>query len=264
MSYWCEEGCSLFIFSSLFHFYRLDITQILDWNIFTLIGTMYLVVALIGGIHLRGAVSGICLVVLANSVLPMGAPAILRGGSFAPIPFASYFFFGVALTELSGNFSKAAVAIVVLCLVAVVAGSLIYLLRGRILNLARFDVWSDAGILTICSLFLFAFLLLTTTQTLRPISQRVLHPLVLLGRLSFSLYYVQHALLVVVPGAIGHILHQEIIMQLPTTLWFLGFCALLGLLYLVAVVWGRFGFKLSLEWFINNYISKRSLFVQYT
>jgi len=257
-----RRGLFLIVFSSVFKLSHMDIAQILDWDIFTVIGVMYLLVALASRIRLKGMVSGLSVVLIFNAILPIGIPAILRDGSMPIIPFAAYFLFGLLFSELRDTLNSRPMSAATGCCAVAVGGALLYLQRGVLPNLTRFDFWTNPAVITIICLFLLLYLWLSAIQRGTWSPDKILIPEVRIGKLAFSVYYVQYFLLILLPTVAGYILHRDVLVQMPTALWLVGMSALIGFLYCVVLVWARFGFKLSLEWIIHRYVSSRSMFAE--
>ncbi|MCX6031753.1 MAG: hypothetical protein NT169_20930 [Chloroflexi bacterium] len=256
-----RRGLFLILLSSVLGLSHLDATKILDWDIFTLIGAMYLLVALAGGIRWRGTLIGMVLVLLANLILPIGIPGILRAGSFPIIPFALYFLYGLILVDMGERLTQKHVANVAGSISASLVAIAVLAQGDRLIHVTRYDVWRTEGIAIIFAIFLLLLLLMRMAQARLNAFEKTMAPLTQLGRISLSLYYVQYFLLMLVPSILGRLVHREILILLPTAAWFIYLLGFLFFLYLLVVVWSRFAFKLSLEWFMHNYISRRSSFI---
>jgi len=255
-----RRGLFLAVFATSLGLVHLDLYRLIDWDIFTLIGAMYIFIATIGGLGWRGALAGIGVVILVNLFLPVGMPRILRGGSFPPIPFAIYFLAGLIFVALRDYLRRPTLAYPTACLAVAVNAAAAIFRSDHLTHVTRFDSWSTAGILVIVAIFLALWVLAMLVEACWRGFTRAVIPVGRLGRLSFSLYYVQYFFLFLVPQGVGLILHRNMKLSLPNLAWVAALILFLGWLYLIVVIWARFGFKLSLEWFVSTYISPRSMF----
>ena len=259
-----RRGLFLMVFATIVGLLHLDFSRILDWDVFTLIGAMYVLVAASGGLGWRRTLVSIGVVMVANLLLPMQEPGVLRGGSFPIIPFAAYFMIGLVFATLRGLLQRPRLSYLTMGLAGAVVAAAAVVRPDHLLHVTRFDVWATPGILVISAIFLAFWVLAGIMQARVPGFSRCVMPLVRLGRISFSLYYVQYFFLFLVPQGVGLLLHRSMTLSLPNLVWVAALILFLGFLHLIVVIWARFDFKLSLEWFMSTYVSKRSLLASET
>lgn len=257
-----RRGIFLVVFAALLGVFRLDPRHLIDWDIFTLIGFMYAIIAALGGLDWRGVLVGIAVVTVSNLILPMDAPGILRGGSFPIVPFGFYFLIGLGLVPLRSQMRRRALTLALIGLSGTIVVVAAIWRADHLLHVTRFDVWSSAGMLVITSVFCGLWGTMLMAEAVWSGFPHAVMPLVRLGRLSFSLYYVQYFFLFLLPKGIGLILHRNISLVLPNLFWVASLLFFLCWLYMIVVVWAHFDFKLSLEWFMSTYVSPRSMFVR--
>ncbi len=249
-----RRGAFLIGFASLLGLAHFELSAVFDWDIFTLIGTLYLLLGLVPTIRwwIVGAAAGG--VAVTSVLLPTNQPVFLRGGSFPIVPFATYFGIGFAYAYCcpAGQNRRSKFTIGAIAGLALIGAVVWRWPHFTYLN--RFDAWSLGGILAFATLFLLLLLCMREVTRLS-ISSRFILTLADLGVLSFSLYYIQYGVLILVPiGAqalTGFVIHVVV----PTWLWLLLMLSLYLVLYVVVRLWRRLGYKFSLEWFMHRYVS---------
>lgn len=253
-----RRGLFLLVFATSLHAYRLDFATLFDWNIFALIGAWYLLSSPLAGVPWRLAVGIILGVMALNVVLPIGRPWILRDGSFPPVPFSVYFLLGGLLVKGRPILAQQG-RLFHWC----VAGSLLVVIWRALTSIdltriTRFDVWSLKGIVTISALFMLLISSLWQIDCEAKWPRKVFWPLLQMGKLAFSLYYVQFFFLLLLPGAVRIVTHRDILMVFSNQIWTLLMLGFLALLCGVVAIWERFEFRFSLEWFMSKFVSQRS------
>lgn len=252
-----RRGLFLIVFSTLLHAYRLDLRTLFDWNIFTLIGAWYLLSAPLAGVPWWAALVLIAGILGLNASLPIGHPWILREGSFPPVPFSIYLLLGVLLVKVRPTLDRLP------RWVHLLSGSLLLTLVVALLStvrlaaITRFDVWSLKGLVSISSLFVVLIGAMWqvpgTTWT-----RRLFWPFTQMGKLAFSLYYVQYFFLLMAPAGLRFLTHRELLLVWPSAVWAGALLGFFAMLCGVVAVWERWQFRFSLEWFMSTYISQRS------
>jgi hypothetical protein len=253
-----RRGLFLMLFATLLHVYRLNLATLFDWNIFALIGFWYLLSSPLAGVPWYLAVPLIAGILGLNAMLPIGKPWFLRDGSFPPVPFSVYFLLGIllakarsALDRLNPWLHLAGAAGLLTLLVA--------LMRTlHLASLTRFDVWSLKGVVAISALFVLLIGSLWRIPEGATWSGKLFWPLTQMGKLAFSLYYVQFFFLLLLPGAVRVLTRQEVLLVWPNLVWVALILSFLALLCGVVTVWEQFKFKFSIEWFMSTYVSQRS------
>lgn len=255
-----RRGLFLVLFPSILGLlYHLDISQAVAWDIFTLIGAMYLVVGINCGIKLRGALMALGIVLLLNHFLSVGSPVILRGGPFPIIPFAAYFLVGIIFAQLRQLTNQKKVICIAMPLSMVILLIIVFFQGTQILRLTRYDVWNAEGVFGISALYLLTLNIARLLQAW-PLFAKNNGFLIKFGNVSFSLYYIQFLILIIIPRLLESVVHQKLLLLLPTIIWFILLFLLYVFLYAMVVVWSHYGYQYGLEWFMNKYISKRTTF----
>ncbi len=263
-----QRGLFLVVFASflgsiasLLSLHYLDLSRIFDWDIFTLIGTMYIFIGLTNGLNIVAAVTGICVLLLIDQFASPNVLFILRTGSFPIIPGGAFFLFGLAITHVQLYRSKPNINLLIRVGYAVAAVLFFVILFLRLnqtpLPIVRVEAWTPVGYVAVVSLF---FLLVNGLRykTFLNSIEHLNKPLIEMGRLTFSLYYFQYLVLIIGVGFLKYLFGSAMFI-IPTLIWFICLFTFISLMYLVVVVWARFDYKFSLEWFISKYISSRSL-----
>lgn len=255
-----RRGVFLILFASSLGLIYLDIGRVFDWDIFTLIGAVYVIGAIMLRWNWLHLMVGLLLVMVLNWYLPIRGPILLRSGSFPIIPFAAYFLLGGLLVTAKISLTRTQLRVLVI-VTAISFLFLVMFIGANVLRLTRFDAWSNGGILAISSLFACLYLLwhLSSATTFKFTA-----PIITLGNLSFSLYYVQYFFLLILPKGLELVLGREILIEISWWGWLISLVAFVSFLYLVVIIWQRFDYKLSLEWIMHKYISPRSSFERTT
>jgi hypothetical protein len=252
-----RRGLFLILFSTLLHAYRLDLRTLFDWNIFTLIGAWYLLSAPLAGVPWWAALILITGILGLNARLPIGSPWILREGSFPPVPFSIYFLLGVLLVKGRLTLGRLSGWIRLLGSSFLLILAVTLLSTMKLAAITRFDVWSLKGVVSISSLFVVLIGVVWQTPD-TTWTRRLFWPFTQMGKLTFSLYYVQYFFLLMLPAVIRFLTHKELLLVWSSAVWLGLLLAFFAVLCGLVAVWERRQFRYSLEWFMSTYISQRS------
>ena len=256
-----KRGFFLIIFASALGLFYLDLSRIFDWDIFTFIGFMYLIIAMIGRNKYLILIFTFVSIIL-NLILPVDYPIILRAGSFPIIPFASFFLIGIIIKGLKPILERPKIQIIALFISLVIFIWVIISYSKDIINFSRYDVWSFRGTLGIVSLYFFILSIIRAVINKTPKILTFFKPLLKIGNLSFSVYYIQYFLLIISPKILQLIFKCPEVILINSFFWGILLLIIFFLLYIIVLVWERFNFIFSLEWFMNRYITTRSSFSQ--
>ena len=253
-----RRGLFLILFATLLHVYRLDIVTLFDWNIFSLIGLWYLLNSPFNRLPWFLPILLIAGILGLNALLPIGKPWILRDGSFPPVPFSVYFLLGILLTKARQTIHQLGRWSYLIGLGALVLLVVSLLHTMQLATLNRFDVWSIKGVMIISALFVILISTAWQFPKNTVMRDRVLWPFTQMGKLAFSLYYVQYFFLLFLPGVVRVLTGKDLILLWPSLVWSGLIFAFMVFLCGIVAIWERFRFKYSLEWFMSNYVSSRS------